>query len=543
MFFAETITLTAPEASLLSARQVVALPRFVITPIPGFGRLSNSLVSNNSETDVQGGGMQLTVTLVGDSWAPAIGQRGSGAADSLTKQVLRAFISAQDEDGGWNAVVQKALAYTELSYVKGDAITLTLPSFPAYDLLKAETISCNLPPVAVRSGQEIFAGIGDAQEEALQISANTGTIRLSGSLFAASNETTLRSVTTVQVVITLTGDTWTQGVGQQDESGEGASSQLLRGFTSLQDSTTGWNSIVRPGIPQGNVERTDDFTVTISVDQFAAYDISAPETIEVVVPPIAVSSAQVVQAPSFVILPIKGGASLSGSFIDAPSEELLCCEGGLRFSITLTGDSWSEGVDVDAAASEALERGFRSLNDSPSGSGWNNVILPALVARNSSSITRLSDTEILVHLPPLAAYSITEPETLGVAIPASAAASKQRLVPAPAKGLVIAAAASVCVLSGALHPSTEEGALRDVAGNTLFITLLGDTFTSSVALPGTASDEMLAGIKSSSDLEPYGWAQIVAPALEARHIRWDARNASTVALTIPSFVLYDVASP
>ena len=207
----------------------------------------------------------------------------------------------------------------------------------------------------------------------------------------------------------------------------------------------------------------------------------------------------------------------------------------------LTGDSWSEGIGVDAGASEALERGFRSLQDSPS--GWNSIVLPALVARNSSSITRLSDTEILVRLPPLAEYRVNEPETLVVSIPASAVASKQRLVAAPAKGLVIAAASSVCVISGALHPSTEEGALRDVLGNTLFITLLGDTFTSSVALPGIASDELLDGIKSSSDLEPSGWAQIVAPALEARHIRWDARNASTVALTIPSFVLYDVVTP
>lgn len=97
----ETLTLTAPESSLLSGRQVVGLPQLVLLPTPGFGALSNSLVSNNSETDVQGGGMKLTVTLQGDSWAPSVGQRGSGTADSLTKQVLRAFISAQDESGGW----------------------------------------------------------------------------------------------------------------------------------------------------------------------------------------------------------------------------------------------------------------------------------------------------------------------------------------------------------------------------------------------------------------------------------------------------------
>ena len=120
------------------------------------------------------------------------------------------------------------------------------------------------------------------------------------------------------------------------ESGEGASSQLLRGFTSLQNEMHGWNSIVRPGIPQTNVERTSDATVTISIDQFASYDITAPETIEVVVPPIAVSSAQVVRAPSFVMLPIKGTATLTGLLVERASEHVLCCGEGLQLTITLT---------------------------------------------------------------------------------------------------------------------------------------------------------------------------------------------------------------
>ena len=83
----ETVRVTAPEAALTSARQVQGLPSFVIRPTRGVGRLSNSLVGNNSEADVQGGGMAVTVTLEGDSWAPSIGQKGSGGAASLTQQV------------------------------------------------------------------------------------------------------------------------------------------------------------------------------------------------------------------------------------------------------------------------------------------------------------------------------------------------------------------------------------------------------------------------------------------------------------------------
>ena len=33
-------------------------------------------------------------------------------------------------------------------------------------------------------------------------------------------------------------------------AGEGASAQLIRGFTSLQSEPTGWNAVVRAGLPQ-----------------------------------------------------------------------------------------------------------------------------------------------------------------------------------------------------------------------------------------------------------------------------------------------------
>ena len=289
-----------------------------ILPTPGQGLRSNSLVGNNSEADVQGGGSLLTVTLRDDAWEPSVGQRGSGAADSLTQAVLASFVSAQSEDSGWNAIVRQALQYTDI-VVDGASVTLELPPFPAYDLLKAETISVNLPAVAVASGQEVFAGIprGDALD-ALQISANTGTCSMSGTLFGNANETTLRSELAYTIVVTLTGDSWTRDVGQFDASGEGASAQLLRGFTSLQSEELGWNAIVRPaapgeperGIPQTNVERTSDTTVTITVDQFAAYDIPAPETVELVALRLRSSSAQNVPCKAFkLVLPITGSAS------------------------------------------------------------------------------------------------------------------------------------------------------------------------------------------------------------------------------------------
>ena len=47
--------------------KVVAPLPLTILPTPGQGLLSNSLVGNNSEADVQGGGSLLTVTLRDDA--------------------------------------------------------------------------------------------------------------------------------------------------------------------------------------------------------------------------------------------------------------------------------------------------------------------------------------------------------------------------------------------------------------------------------------------------------------------------------------------
>ena len=60
--------------------------------------------------------------------------------------MLRGLNSAQSEETGWNAVLTPSLQYNDLSYVDGRSVALSLPPFPAYDLLKAETISVNLPP-------------------------------------------------------------------------------------------------------------------------------------------------------------------------------------------------------------------------------------------------------------------------------------------------------------------------------------------------------------------------------------------------------------
>ena len=93
----ETVRVTAPEAALTSARQVQGLPSRHPADARR-GRLSNLWVGHwklragrRDGGDGHAGGRR---------WARRIGQKGSSDAASLTQQLLRAFISAQDERSG-----------------------------------------------------------------------------------------------------------------------------------------------------------------------------------------------------------------------------------------------------------------------------------------------------------------------------------------------------------------------------------------------------------------------------------------------------------
>ena len=313
----ETVVLTVPADALVSGRQVVAPLPLTILPTPGQGLLSNSLVGNNSEADVQGGGSLLTVTLRDDAWEPSVGQRGSGAADSLTQAVLAVRVGAErglrvERDRAPGAAVHRRLVRRRRV---GDARAAAVPS------VRPAQVRDDLGQPA---GSRRRVGAGGLRRHPPRRRARRaadlgehGDVLDERHALRQRQRDDLRSELAYTLVVTLTGDSWTRDVGQFDASGEGASTASPR-LHLLQSEELGWNAIVRPAAPSGRARHPADrrahldTTVTITVDQFAAADITAPETVELVVPQIAVSSAQTVPCKAFLVLPITGSASLGG---------------------------------------------------------------------------------------------------------------------------------------------------------------------------------------------------------------------------------------
>jgi hypothetical protein len=103
------------------------------------------------------------------------------------------------------------------------------------------------------------------------------------------------------IILTLTNDTWIAAGGASFDLQR---QNIINGLTSAQSEVLGWNLI--PKLSQGvaGVVRTNNTTVTITLDAFPTYNITANETITATIPGTALSGGSaVVASPTFTITP------------------------------------------------------------------------------------------------------------------------------------------------------------------------------------------------------------------------------------------------
>lgn len=81
-----------------------------------------------------------------------------------------------------------------------------------------------------------------------------------------------------------------------------ARQDIIDGLDSAQAEGTGWDAIVKAGQSVSDVVRTSDSVVTITLDAFGSYDITAQETITATIPATAVvDGGAVVATPTFTV--------------------------------------------------------------------------------------------------------------------------------------------------------------------------------------------------------------------------------------------------
>jgi len=105
------------------------------------------------------------------------------------------------------------------------------------------------------------------------------------------------------IIITLTGDTWVATVGADNE----ITDALIAGIVSAQGEAAGWNAVVKENMVYGDITRTSDTVVTITLAAEATYEITADETITITIPATALTAAGEVECDPFVVTNEAGG--------------------------------------------------------------------------------------------------------------------------------------------------------------------------------------------------------------------------------------------
>lgn len=168
---------------------------------------------------------------------------------------------------------------------------LTIESFEAATLWR------------VNSVRETFS-IDDDMEHALGRAAAITTsfvITVGGTILTADESEIVTGGDTILLTLPDT-ETWiAAGAGSFDLVRQGIIDGLISAGTELH----GWNNDVLPAIGVGDVARSSDTLVTITLPAVATYDISVPETVTPVIPDAAITSGgSSVSEPGFTIIPV-----------------------------------------------------------------------------------------------------------------------------------------------------------------------------------------------------------------------------------------------
>ena len=323
----ETITVTIPGGdpsrsqalwTMLHEKPLVARPVFRIDPSLGMAQLSGDVLSGNVDERWLSLGQPIyfSITLTGDEFVQDVGQEDFGLG--ATTAFLQGIRSLQNSITGFNAILQPKLTHQNINRVSDSELTVTISEFFDYDISEAETIQVTIPAAALKSAMTIVAS------PAFNIMPTFAKVSVSGELASSSSEMAISAGLKPRLRIMLESDTWVRTVGR-DARVDGPTRLLLNGLVSQQSEPNGWNAVIGPFLPASSLTYIDPGTVEMVVPQFAAYDITEPETITVSIPHVAMrnNDVDIVGAATFVIMASPGSANIAGSILADISETAL----------------------------------------------------------------------------------------------------------------------------------------------------------------------------------------------------------------------------
>lgn len=225
-------------------------------------------------------GVQLSFTLVSDSWASGIGEQRAVTVAWL--DTLRA--DASDEPLGWNAVAVPSLGAISLLRSSESTLTLQLGWLPEFDIAQPELVAVHAPWWATASNQS-------ASRANFTIAPSDPILRPSGELASGVvAESQLRSRAHT-LRLHLDGCDWAIDAGTRGSAAYVALASALVS-TRLAQASAGRSGWQLAGTGRLQVQRINASEVLLTVPPLPAYDVDSPETVEVTVPAEALLQAR-----------------------------------------------------------------------------------------------------------------------------------------------------------------------------------------------------------------------------------------------------------
>ena len=510
---AETITVTVPAAAVAGTSPIVATPTFDVIPVTAV--VTGTITASATESHIVAGGRTLVITLTNDTWDATI-----GANNAATTALINGLDSNGVEATGWDAEVKANLTFNDVVRTSDTVVTVTLSAQGGYDISAAETIIVTVPATAVAGGAAIVASP--------TFNVQVVSAALTGTITASANESHIVAGGRT-VVITLTNDTWVASGATFNAERQ----NIINGLDSAQAEGTGWDAVVKAGVPVTDVVRTSDTVVTITLPAFASYDITADETVTATLPATALTGGSaMVAAPSFNVAALTGPAAAVSGTISASTTEAEIVLGGETLVITLSNDTWlAAGAAFDAQRQNIID-GLDSAQ--AEATGWDAVVKAGLAV---TDVVRTSATVVTITLPAFASYDTTANETITATVPASAVTAASLIVATPTFDIAFVPPATATA-TGTITPATTEPTIVS-GGRTVVLTLAGETWVAAGA-PFDAERQNLIDGLNSAQAEATGWNGVVKAGLAVTDVV--RTSATVVTITLPAFASYDITA-
>jgi hypothetical protein len=474
------------------------------------------------EEDIRAGGNTVILTLTNDLWV------ASGASFNAVRQDIIDGISdtaTSPQTNGWDNIVRDtALGVGNVVRTSDTVVTITLPAAVTYGIDSAETIQPTIPASALQVSN---AAVNTGSTFKIEYALVGTTANLTGTLGGAAEADVVTGGNTV--IITLIDDTWiTTANGFNDYR-----ATLALGLKSSTDEKNGWNDEVPNLIPVANVVRTSDAVVTITLPAVPDYSVTSNESITALIPHEMLatqSDVDVTSGNSLGILATGVASALFSGTATASMTENEVVAGGKVLDITLTNDTWiaaGTGPIGTTAQSEAL-RDALTAQSSPT-LGWNNVVVPGIEV--AGDLTRVSSTVARFTFDAESTYQIDDPETITLTVPGAVLTSGDAIICANSFGVTAQNPIS-CVVSGTVTESSIEEDVIIAGGETIVLTLTGDTWKAAGTGPigSTANTQALINNIDSAQAEAAGWDAVVKAGIETADVVRTSDTVCTITL-------------